>query len=123
MSGDIADCQIELSNGTLMSGIDDIIFATGYRYTYPFLPQFHDSKLGYNDHVPRDDMSVQPIVTDGTHLRSLYLDAFYIPDPTLTFINGKYSFQLTFVLANEVLTSEHRNPVFHLRRVCLTRCR
>jgi len=88
-SANIADGQIELSNGTVISGIDDIIFATGYRYTYPFLPQFHNSKLGYNDHVPRDDKSIHPIVTDGTHLRSLYLDAFYILDPTLAFINGR----------------------------------
>jgi hypothetical protein len=69
----------------IISGIDRIIFATGFRYTYPFLPQYHNSKLGVNDTAPVD--GIQPIVTDGTHLRSLYLDAFYIPDPTLTFIN------------------------------------
>lgn len=69
----------------IITGIDHIIFATGFRYTYPFLPQYHNSKLGVNDTAPAD--GVQPVVTDGTHLRSLYLDAFYIPDPTLTFIN------------------------------------
>ncbi len=41
---------------------------------------------GVNDTAPAD--GVQPIVTDGTHLRSLYLDAFYIPDATLAFLNG-----------------------------------
>ncbi|KAG6855926.1 hypothetical protein H0H87_009360 [Tephrocybe sp. NHM501043] len=36
-----------------------------------------------------DDSSDQPrpIVTDGTHLRSLWLDLFYIEEPTLGFIN------------------------------------
>ncbi|KAF8896754.1 hypothetical protein CPB84DRAFT_1848115 [Gymnopilus junonius] len=48
--------------------------------------------LGINDTVPLGG-GVQPIVTDGTHLRSLYLDAFYIPDPTLTFINANYGMQ------------------------------
>ncbi len=56
------------------------------QYSYPFLPQFHNPKLGVNDTAPAD--GVQPIVTDGTHLRSLYLDAFYIPDATLAFLNG-----------------------------------
>ncbi|KAF9477391.1 FAD/NAD(P)-binding domain-containing protein [Pholiota conissans] len=83
--------RIELTNGTIITGIGRIIFATGFRYTYPFLPQFHNSKLGVNDTAPAN--GVQPIVTDGTHLRSLYLDAFYIPDPTLTFINANFGMQ------------------------------
>ncbi|PPQ92470.1 hypothetical protein CVT25_009735 [Psilocybe cyanescens] len=83
--------KVELVNGTVITGLDQIIFATGYRYTYPFLPQFHNSALGINDTAPAED--VQPIVTDGTHLRSLYLDAFYIPDPTLAFINANYGMQ------------------------------
>ena len=70
----------------VITGVDHIIFATGFRYSYPFLPQFHNPKLGVNDTAPAD--GVHPIVTDGTHLRSLYLDAFYIPDATLAFLNG-----------------------------------
>ena len=99
--------QIKLVNGTvsptftlimfypfncyrkILSGIDHILLATGYRYSYPFLPIYHNSSLGVNDTAPTD--GVQPIVTDGTHLRSLHLDAFYIPDPTLGFINGSSS--------------------------------
>ncbi|KAJ3523661.1 hypothetical protein NMY22_g11343 [Coprinellus aureogranulatus] len=49
----------------------------------PFLPQYINQSLGTNGTLPREEGITQPIVTDGTHLRSLYLDAFYIPDPTL----------------------------------------
>lgn len=77
--------QVELINGTNISGIDHIIFGTGYRYTFPFLPQYHNSSIGLNDTVPHG--TPQPIITDGGHLRSLYLDTFYIDDPTLGFIN------------------------------------
>ncbi|CAA7263583.1 unnamed protein product [Cyclocybe aegerita] len=87
----LSEGLVELSNGTVLTGIDRIIFATGYRYTYPFLPQYHNSSLGINDHAAPGE--AQPIVTDGTHLRSLYLDAFYIPDPTLTFINANFGMQ------------------------------
>ncbi|KAF6752068.1 hypothetical protein DFP72DRAFT_905992 [Ephemerocybe angulata] len=69
----IESSEVHLVNGTVISGLDHVIFGTGYRYTYPFLPQ---------------KASVQPLITDGSHIRSLYLDAFYIPDPTLLFING-----------------------------------
>ncbi|KIM37614.1 hypothetical protein M413DRAFT_421803 [Hebeloma cylindrosporum] len=86
-----AEGRIELINGTVISGVDRVIFATGYRYTYPFLPQYHNASLGLNDTGPAE--GIQPIVTDGTHLRSLYLDAFYIPDPTLTFINANFGMQ------------------------------
>jgi thioredoxin reductase len=76
--------RIELFNGTIITGIDRIIFATGFRYSYPFLRQYHNSTIA-SEIAP--DVDVQPIVTDGTHLRSLYLDLFYIGDPTLGFIN------------------------------------
>ncbi|KAH8108050.1 hypothetical protein BXZ70DRAFT_32547 [Cristinia sonorae] len=86
------DGRIELFNGTILTGIDKIIFATGFRYSYPFLPGYHNSSLGLDEQVPHD-VAFQPIVSDGTHLRALYLDAFYIPDPTLVFINMNYGMQ------------------------------
>jgi hypothetical protein len=69
----------------VLTGIDHIVAATGYRYTYPFLNQYHDSSLGPNDTAPAGHP--QPLVTDGTHVRSLYLDLFYIEEPTIGFIN------------------------------------
>ncbi|KAH9475713.1 Flavin-containing monooxygenase ustF2 [Psilocybe cubensis] len=83
--------QVELMNGTIITGIDQIIFTTGYRYNYPFLPQFRNSGIDMSEDVSYG--AVQPIVTDGTHLRSLYLDVFYIPDPTLTFVNANHGMQ------------------------------
>ncbi|WWC92596.1 uncharacterized protein L201_007555 [Kwoniella dendrophila CBS 6074] len=55
---DISKGEIELLNGTIITGIDQLVFGTGQE---------------------------QPIVTDGTHVRSLYLDVFYIDQPTLAF--------------------------------------
>ncbi|KAF5309561.1 hypothetical protein D9619_012417 [Psilocybe cf. subviscida] len=94
-SAGIKKGQVELTNGTIITGLDRIIFATGYRYTYPFLPHHHNATLGtqYADPLPDGSNVVEPIVTDGTHLRALYLDAFYIPDPTLLFINANYGMQ------------------------------
>jgi hypothetical protein len=113
---DIKKAQIELTNGTvrllfllcclmhiiilifytfldqIITGLDRILFGTGYHFTFPFLPHHHNATLGtqYTDPLPEGSDSVEPIVTDGTHLRALYLDAFYIPDPTLLFINGAF---------------------------------
>ncbi|KAJ6612148.1 FAD/NAD(P)-binding domain-containing protein [Mycena sp. CBHHK59/15] len=79
---------IELSDGTLLIGIDRIIFSTGYRYTFPFLPQYHDSTLGRDGEPPAG--APQPLVTDGSHLRALYLDFLHIEEPTLGFMNMNY---------------------------------
>ncbi|KAG6907920.1 hypothetical protein DXG01_006850 [Tephrocybe rancida] len=96
----IEDSRVELANGTVISGIDTVLFATGYRYTFPFLPQFHNSSVKHTDDEP--NVYPHPIVTDGTHLRALYLDAFSIDDPTLGFIDmnvGMQSFTYSEYLA------------------------
>ncbi|KAI0788896.1 hypothetical protein C8Q75DRAFT_793645 [Abortiporus biennis] len=90
-TSDISSGKIELANGTVITGIDQIILATGFRYSYPFLPQYHNSSLGPNDRAEAG--KPQPIVTDGTHLRSLHLDVFYIEEPTIGFINVNVGMQ------------------------------
>ncbi|KAF8201084.1 hypothetical protein K438DRAFT_635384 [Mycena galopus ATCC 62051] len=80
-----SNCTIELSDGTFLADIDNIIFATGYQYTFPFLPQYHNSSIGPHEDGPKDHP--QPIVTDGSHYRSLYRDFIYIEEPTLGFMN------------------------------------
>lgn len=72
--------DVELTNGTILTGIESIIFATGFRYTFPFLPQFHNTSLTNLEH------KLKPIVTDGTHLRNLFLDILSIEEPTLGFM-------------------------------------
>lgn len=47
------------------------------------MPQFHNDTLALND----TNTVIAPLITDGTHVRSLFLDTFYIPDPTLAIIN------------------------------------
>ncbi|KAG6831535.1 hypothetical protein H0H87_004861 [Tephrocybe sp. NHM501043] len=97
--GHIQDSRVELGNGTIISGIDKVIFATGYRYTFPFLPQFHNSSVKHADDESSEHP--RPIVTDGTHLRSLYLDTFYIEDPTLGFVDKYLAVALTSVWSNK----------------------
>ncbi|KAJ4480860.1 hypothetical protein J3R30DRAFT_3461923 [Lentinula aciculospora] len=79
--------EVELINGTLLRGFDKIIFATGFRYAFPFLPQYHDASLLPNETVPSASGRPQPLITDGSHIRSLHLDLFYIEEPTIGFIN------------------------------------
>jgi len=76
----IVTSRVEFVNGATLSGVDSILFATGYRHSFPFLPQFHNSSRTARD----SDLS--PIVTDGTHLRNLYLDILSIDEPTLGFM-------------------------------------
>ncbi|KAJ7499445.1 hypothetical protein FB451DRAFT_1205463 [Mycena latifolia] len=76
---------IELSDGTLLTDIDHIIFSTGYRYSFPFLPQYHNSSIGPHEEGPEGQP--KPIVTDGSHFRSLYREFIYIEEPTLAFMN------------------------------------
>ncbi|KAJ3796860.1 hypothetical protein GGU11DRAFT_111910 [Lentinula aff. detonsa] len=79
--------EIDLINGTLLRGFDRIIFATGFRYAFPFLPQYHNASLRSNETIPAGSGRPQPLITDGTHIRSLHLDSFYIEEPTIGFIN------------------------------------
>jgi len=81
----IQSTGIELVNGTVIYGVDHVIFATGYRYCYPFLPEYHRPDLGREKEASQNEL--QPIVTDGSHLRSLHLDVFHIDSPTLAFVN------------------------------------
>ncbi|WWD22598.1 hypothetical protein CI109_107091 [Kwoniella shandongensis] len=37
----LSEGTIELTDGRTLTGVDEIIFATGYQYSFPFLPQFH----------------------------------------------------------------------------------
>lgn len=55
-------------DGRKVSGIDKIIFCTGYLYSYPFLKNY------------------MPEVTDGQWVPNLYRQIFNVEDPTLSFI-------------------------------------
>ncbi|WVR03026.1 hypothetical protein IAU60_000015 [Kwoniella sp. DSM 27419] len=77
----IRQASVELTDGRVLTGIDEVIFATGYQYSFPFLPDYHqDPGSAVSQKAP------QPLVTDGTGVLNLWRDVFYIPDPSLTFI-------------------------------------
>ncbi|KAJ4480846.1 hypothetical protein J3R30DRAFT_3403155 [Lentinula aciculospora] len=107
---------VKLYNGTSLQGIDRIILATGYRYCFPFLPQYNNPSLQANETVPVESGKPQPLITDGTHIRSLHLDLFYIEEPTIGFINMNTGIE-TF-LYSEFAASALAKDV-HWRRVKL----
>ncbi|KAF8309306.1 FAD/NAD(P)-binding domain-containing protein [Clavulina sp. PMI_390] len=74
--------SITLANGTTTSGFDTIILATGHRRSLPYLVGFHNSTIKGRE---EPETAVAPIITDGTHLRSLHWTGHYIDDPTLLF--------------------------------------
>ncbi|KAH8827551.1 FAD/NAD(P)-binding domain-containing protein [Flagelloscypha sp. PMI_526] len=99
--GSIEDGRVELLNGTIITGIDTFIFGTGFRYAFPFLSQYHNSSVK-GDEIP--DVDEQPIVTDGTHVRSLFFDVWYINQPTIAFLNLNLGMQ-SFVYAKYISTA------------------
>jgi len=75
----LQDAQVLLANDARLSGIEFIIFCTGYRYSLPFLPDYqavHTQKV--------EDQT--KIISDGEQLHNLHKDMIFIEDPTLTFI-------------------------------------
>ncbi|KAF8309287.1 FAD/NAD(P)-binding domain-containing protein [Clavulina sp. PMI_390] len=80
--GGLREASFALANSSTVSGFDMVILATGYRRSFPFLAQYHNSTIKGRD---EPETVIAPIVTDGTHLRSLHWTGHYIDDPTLLF--------------------------------------
>ncbi|WWC90249.1 uncharacterized protein L201_005182 [Kwoniella dendrophila CBS 6074] len=78
----IEESEIELTDGTIIKGVNEVIFATGYQYSFPFLPTYHEDYQGERSEKIRK----HPLVKDGSGVLNLHKDVFYIPDPTLSFI-------------------------------------
>lgn len=64
----VSERGIRFQGGRVEKGIDAVIFATGYLYSYPFLQSLNP-----------------PAVTNGRRVHSVYKDLFYIDHPTLVF--------------------------------------
>jgi cation diffusion facilitator CzcD-associated flavoprotein CzcO len=63
------DRSVEFEDGAIETNIDNVLFATGYFYSLPFLE------------------NVKPaLITDGSHLNHTYQHIFYAPQPTLSFL-------------------------------------
>ncbi|KAK4167644.1 hypothetical protein QBC43DRAFT_362465 [Cladorrhinum sp. PSN259] len=67
------------------SSIHQVIVATGYVTSYPFLPHLHA------DDTPAAQASDSVLVTaEGDMVHNLHKDIFYIPDPSLAFVGVPY---------------------------------
>ncbi|KAF8589229.1 FAD/NAD(P)-binding domain-containing protein [Ramaria rubella] len=73
--------EIHLINGTVLTGIDEVILATGFRRSNPFLSDYHNATLSRQPH----DFDVAPILKEGIGLYSVAFSGHYIDDPTLAF--------------------------------------
>jgi len=72
------DGTIHFTNpDSTLEKVDLILFATGYLYSFPFLPQYTQ---------PDGDITRNTIITDGQRVHNLYAHLFYRPNPTLAFI-------------------------------------
>lgn len=78
-------------DGIILTGIDQVILATGYLRSYPFLSEYNNHSMP----VKKADQSV--LITDGSQVHNLHRDMFYINDPTLAFV-GVSAFVTTFTL-------------------------
>ena len=84
---------ITLKDGRVLDGIDRVIVATGYQFSFPYLPA----------HMHRDDLQPQQaddtvlVTGDGQQLHNLWEDIFYVPDPTLAFVGVPF-YTATFSL-------------------------
>ncbi|CAG9947976.1 unnamed protein product [Clonostachys rosea f. rosea IK726] len=77
--------NVTLSDGSELRGLDHVILATGYLFSFPFLPQFH------SDETPAAAVDSATLVgTEGDMVHNLYKDMFYIDDPTLVFVGLPY---------------------------------
>jgi len=116
----IQEGEIELTDGTVISGIDTIIWCTGYQYSYPFLSHLHHDP-GASASPPLDDA----LVTDGDQVLNLYRDVFYIPDPTLSFIGLSVNtsafsfFEYQSIAVARVWSQQARLPVQDAQREAL----
>ncbi len=75
----VQDAAIVLVNGARLSGVDFVIFCTGYRYSLPFLPS-HQA-----EHTQKA-VERTSIISDGEQLYNLHKDMFFIEDWTLAFV-------------------------------------
>ncbi|KAI9573779.1 hypothetical protein HD554DRAFT_2052569 [Boletus coccyginus] len=110
---------VELMNGTILSGIDSVILATGYRISFPFLPQYYDGATC--DLHAGSATTVSPFLPlDGSHIRDLYLDQFYLRDPTLAFIGflpSQPALDYTTLAVAKVWTNTAKLPSSRTMRV------
>ncbi|GKT44326.1 thiol-specific monooxygenase [Colletotrichum spaethianum] len=79
---------VHFVDGTSVSGVDDIIFGTGYTWTLPF---FQSSPTSTPTSAPKRPLPAPR----NNRIPNLYLHTIYTPDPTILFV-GAVNAGLTF---------------------------
>lgn len=76
---------IHLADGRILTDIHQVILASGYQTTYPFLKGLE------SDTIPAEEADERILITaDKCVTHNLHKDIFYIPDPTLSFVGVPY---------------------------------
>lgn len=76
---------IHLTDGRILTDIHQVILASGYQTTYPFLKGLE------SDTIPVEEADETILITaDKCVTHNLHKDIFYIPDPTLSFVGVPY---------------------------------
>lgn len=76
---------IHLTDGRILSDVHQVIVASGYQTTYPFLKGLESETIPYEE---ADENII--ITADKCVTHNLHKDIFYIPDPTLSFVGVPY---------------------------------
>lgn len=76
---------IHLADGRILTDIHQVILASGYQTTYPFLKSLE------SDSIPVEEADDKILITaDKCVTHNLHKDIFYIPKPTLSFVGVPY---------------------------------
>lgn len=76
---------VHLADGRILTDIHQLILASGYQTTYPFLKGLE------SDTIPVEEADDKILITaDKCVTHNLHKDIFYIPDPTLSFVGVPY---------------------------------
>lgn len=76
---------IHLTDGRILTDIHQVIVASGYQTTYPFLKGLESETIPYEE---ADENII--ITADKCVTHNLHKDIFYIPDPSLSFVGVPY---------------------------------
>ncbi|KAH8663944.1 hypothetical protein BX600DRAFT_481319 [Xylariales sp. PMI_506] len=90
----IPEKGVLLKDGTTITGLDDVLFCTGYLFTFPFLEKLQQQQQqqqqqqrpgGGGGGGGEDDGGVGSLITDGRRVHGLYKHFLHIRYPTLVF--------------------------------------
>jgi hypothetical protein len=76
---------VRFKDGSRLDGIHQVVLATGYITSYPFLSHLHSDTRTASEAGPS-----LVVTAEGNMAHNLHKDIFYIPDPSLIFVGIPY---------------------------------